>query len=310
MVIFWLSLIVVVVSLTTSFGGLAAAERLTEKRLQTLTSVASGLLLGSALLVVLPEGFHMVMDEDGFAYSPLILGVAVAAGFVFMLVLESMGLSHAVHEEHHGHEEGHGHGHVHHPASGSVMSIGLSMHAIGDGLAIGAATASGETSISLLVAFGVLVHRVPAALSLGVFSSHETASRRSIVGGFALFALATPVGAIVANLLLVGADESLTGLVLLFSAGTFIYVTTVDTLPSVHNPETGPRAARMVVASAALFTAGLLLLNANGLLKHTHGEHDHGQHDHSEHDEEELDHSEHDHSEHDEEELDHEGHDH
>ena len=272
--------------------------------------MASGLLLGSALLVVLPEGFHMVVDEDGFAYSPLILGVAVAAGFVFMLVLESMGLSHAVHEEHHGHEEGHGHGHVHHPASGSVMSIGLSMHAIGDGLAIGAATASGETSISLLVAFGVLVHRVPAALSLGVFSSHETASRRSIVGGFALFALATPVGAIVANLLLDGADESLTGLVLLFSAGTFIYVTTVDTLPSVHNPETGPRAARMVVASAALFTVGLLLLNANGLLKHTHGEHDHGQHDHSEHDEEELDHSEHDHSEHDEEELDHEGHDH
>ena len=295
MVIFWLSLIIVVVSLTTSFGGLAAAERLTEKRLQTLTSVASGLLLGSALLVVLPEGFHMVMDEDGFAYSPLILGVAVAAGFVFMLVLESMGLSHAVHEEHHGHEEGHGHGHVHHPASGSVMSIGLSMHAIGDGLAIGAATASGETSISLLVAFGVLVHRVPAALSLGVFSSHETASRRSIVGGFALFALATPVGAIVANLLLDGADESLTGLVLLFSAGTFIYVTTVDTLPAVHNPERGPRAARMVVASAALFTAGLLLLNANGLLKHTHGEHDHGQHDHSEHDEEELDHEGHDH---------------
>ena len=295
MVIFWLSLIVVVVSLTTSFGGLAAAERLTEKRLHTLTCVASGLLLGSALLVVLPEGFHMVMDEDGFAYSPLILGVAVAAGFVFMLVLESMGLSHAVHEEHHGHEEGHGHGHVHHPASGSVVSIGLSMHAIGDGLAIGAATASGETSISLLVAFGVLVHRVPAALSLGVFSSHETASRRSIVGGFALFALATPVGAIVANLLLDGADESLTGLVLLFSAGTFIYVTTVDTLPSVHNPETGPRAARMVVESAALFTAGLLLLNANGLLKHTHGEHDHGQHDHSEHDEEELDHEGHDH---------------
>ena len=120
MVIFWLSVVIVVISLATSFGGLAAAERLTEKRLQTLTSVASGLLLGSALLVVLPEGFHMVMDEDGFAYSPLILGVAVAAGFVFMLVLESMGLSHAVHEEHHGHEEGHGHGHVHHPASGSV----------------------------------------------------------------------------------------------------------------------------------------------------------------------------------------------
>lgn len=286
MIIFWLSVVIVVISVVTSFGGLAAAERLTERRLQTLTCVASGLLLGSALLVVLPEGFHMVMDEDGFAYSPLILGVAVAAGFVFMLVLESMGLGHAVHEEHHGHQEGHGHGHVHHPASGSVMSIGLSMHAIGDGLAIGAATASGETSISLLVAFGVLVHRVPAALSLGVFSAHETAGRRSIVGGFAFFAFATPVGAFVANLLLDGADESVIGLVLLFSAGTFIYVTTVDTLPSVHNPEAGPRAARIVVASAVLFTAALLLLNANDLLKHTHGEHEHEKHNQEEHDHE------------------------
>ena len=133
MILLWLSLLIVVISLATSFGGIAAADRLTEDRLQALTGVASGLLLGSALLVVLPEGFHMVTDEDGFAYSPLTLGAAVAAGFVFMLVLESMGLSHAIHEEHHGHQEGHGHGHVHHPASGSVMSIGLSMHAVGDG---------------------------------------------------------------------------------------------------------------------------------------------------------------------------------
>ncbi len=134
------------------------------------------------------------------------------------------------------------------------------------------------------------MHRVPAALSLGVFASHETSSRRSIVGGFTLFALATPLGAVVAKLLLDGADEPLIGLVLLFSAGTFIYVTTVDTLPSLHNPETGPRAARIVVASATLFTTTLLLLNANGLLEHTHGEHDHEQHDHEEHDHEGHDH--------------------
>ena len=75
-----------------------------------------------------------------------------------MLILEGMGLSHAIHEEHHDHHAGHGHGHIHLPKSGLVMAVGLSMHAIGDGLAIGAATASGQTSISVLVAFGVLVH--------------------------------------------------------------------------------------------------------------------------------------------------------
>ena len=67
MILLWLSLLIVVISLATSFGGIAAADRLTEDRLQALTGVASGLLLGSALLVVLPEGFHMVTDEDGFA---------------------------------------------------------------------------------------------------------------------------------------------------------------------------------------------------------------------------------------------------
>ena len=288
MILTGLSALIILVSLASSGVGLAAADRLTENSLQRLTGIASGLLLSSALLVVLPEGFHMVSQPDGLKYSPLILGTAVAAGFLFMLILEGMGLSHAIHEEHHDHHLGHGHGHVHHPKSGLVMTVGLSMHAIGDGLAIGAASASGEASISLLVAFGVLVHRVPAALSLGVFSSHEDASRTSIWGGLLLFAAATPAGAIAAYFILDGADGSSVGLVLLFSAGTFIYVTTVDTLPSIHNPETGPRSARLVVFSAALSMVALLALNAAGILEHDH----HGEHDqHNEHDQ----HDEHDH---------------
>ena len=274
MILFGLSTLIILISITASGIGLATADQLTEKSLHRLTGIASGLLLSSALLVVLPEGFHMVSRHDGLAYSPLILGTAVASGFVFMLILEGMGLSHAIHEEHHDHQAGHGHGHVHHPKSGLVMTIGLSVHAVGDGLAIGAATASGETSISILVAFGVLVHRVPAALSLGVFSSHEAATRKSIWGGLLLFALATPAGAVSAYFVLDNASGSLVGVVLLFSAGTFIYVTTVDTLPSIHNPETGPRSARVVVASAALFAAILLALNAVGLLAHDeHGVH-------------------------------------
>ena len=202
MILTGLSALIILTSITASGVGLLTADRLTEGNLQRLTAIASGLLLSSALLVVLPEGFHMVSSDDGLAYSPLTLGTAVAAGFIFMLVLEGMGLSHAIHEEHHDHQAGHGHGHVHHPNSGLVMAVGLSMHAIGDGLAIGAATASGETSISILVAFGVLVHRVPAALSLGVFSSHENATSTSLWGGLLLFALATPAGAITAYFVL------------------------------------------------------------------------------------------------------------
>ena len=71
---------------------------------------------------------------------------SIVAGFAVMLILEGLGVGHAVHEEHHDHVVGHGHGHVHHPVSGSVVALGLSIHALADGLAIGAAAASGETS--------------------------------------------------------------------------------------------------------------------------------------------------------------------
>ena len=285
-----LSIIIIVISLGASFMGLKASERLGSSNLQLLTAIASGLLLGSAILVVLPEGFHMVAGgghDDPFAYSPLILGLTILGGFIFMLILEGLGLGHAIHEEHHDHALGHGHGHIHHPKQGLVVTLGLSVHAIGDGLAIGAAAASGETTVSVLVAFGVLVHRVPAALSLGIFSSHESNSKKSLLTGFLIFALASPIAAVVSYLILDGVKESIIGLVMLFSAGTFIYVTTVDTLPAIHNPETGPRSARNVIVSAAIFSAFLLILQSADVLEHSHG-HSDGTHivheDHDDHD--------------------------
>lgn len=286
-----LSAVIFTISLGLSLGGARAAVALSSDNLQRLTSISSGLLLVSAILVVLPEGFHMVAaassGSNSFAYRPLVLGAVVLAGFLFMLVLEALGLAHAVHEEHHDHLAGHGHGHVHHPKSGLVMSIGLSAHALGDGLAIGAAVASGEAAISVLVTFGVIVHRIPAALSLGIFSAHESDGKKSLNGNLLLFAAATPVALVVSYFVLNGLSEATVGLVLLFSAGTFIYITTVDTLPAVHNPETGPKSARAVVISAVVFSSFLLGMQGLGLLEHEHG-HEHGHVEHDEHDEHEV----------------------
>jgi len=269
---------IAVVLLAASLGaGLAPrafAQRLTNRQLEDLTGVASGLLLASALLVVVPEGFHTAAEAahegEAFAYEPVVLGVAIIAGFALMLLLEGFGIGHAVHEEHHDHADGHGHGHVHHPTSIGVLALGLSVHALADGLAIGAAAAAGDTAFSLLVAAGVLVHRVPAALSLGLFSLHESDSPAAGLRGIWLFAVATPVAILASYVALDGADESLVALALLFSAGTFLYVATVDTLPAVHNPDTGRRSVRNVVLSAGLFTVILLVLQSAEALEHGH----------------------------------------
>lgn len=270
-----IAVLVLLVSIAGGYAPRSLAARLGTAGLEDLTGVASGLLLTSGLLLVIPEGFHVAAEaaeeagiDEAFVYEPVVLGLTVLMGFVAMLVLEGFGIGHAVHEEHHDHVEGHGHEHVHHPSSPAVLAIGLSVHAVADGIAIGAAAATGESSFSLLVAFAVLLHRAPAAFSLGVFAMHEprTKGHREVL----LFSVATPIAAIVSYLLLDQASEKLVALALLFSAGTFLYVATVDTLPRIHNPETGRRSVRNIVAGGVLFGVLLLIAQQAGLLEHAH----------------------------------------
>ena len=149
--IFYLALLIAVVSLGPGLLPQVLVNRISSQGLADLTGLASGLLLVSALVVVVPEGFHTAaVGGGGFAFDPVVLGLAGLAGFSLLLALEGLGIGHAVHEENHDHASGHGHEHVHHPFSAGVVALGLSVHALADGLAIGAAAASGETSFSLL----------------------------------------------------------------------------------------------------------------------------------------------------------------
>ncbi len=274
MSILLLAFAILVISLIGGLAPRAFAGRLSGEQLESMTGIASGLLLASALLVVIPEGFHTAAEtaEDGeaFAYEPAVLGLTVLAGFVAMLLLEGFGVGHAVHEEHHDHARGHGHPHVHHPTSISVLAAGLSVHALADGLAIGSAAVAGDAAFSVLVTIAVLLHRIPAAFSLGMFALHTTEDAPAAVRGLIAFALATPITMVVSYLLLDEADERLIALTLLFSAGTFVYVATVDTLPAVHNPETGRRSVLNVLIGAGLFTMLLFGADAAGLLDHAH----------------------------------------
>lgn len=294
-----LALAITALSLLGGLAPRAFSQRLSSSQLETITGIASGLLLASALMVVIPEGFHTAaaagarvesidddhddevefahdeeapldLDGDVFAFDPALLGLTVLGGFVAMLLLEGFGVGHAVHEEHHDHVDGHGHSHVHHPTSISVLAAGLSVHALADGLAIGSAVIAGDTAFSLLVAFAVLLHRVPAAFSLGLFALHETEDGPAAFRGLLAFSLATPLAMIVSVLALDGLDEKYVALTLLFSAGTFVYVATVDTLPAIHNPETGRRSVRNVIIGIAIFALLLFLANSTGALDHGH----------------------------------------
>ena len=201
--------------------------------------------------------------------SGILMGGAIMAGFLLMFILEGSGIGHAVHEEHHDHEHGHGHGHVHHAAAGGLLVFGLTLHAATDGVAIGAASATGDFALSITVLLAVLIHKGPAAFSLGVFSMHEREERKDSIRDVAIFALSTPVMIIISGLALEGLETHLIGLAMLFSAGTFLYVATVDTLPDIHNPETGKKAMINVLIGVVILV--VLLMIANSLdLGHAH----------------------------------------
>ncbi len=245
--------------------------------LRRITGLASGILLASAVLVVIPEGFELATggheeghgaEEEGL--ENLIIGAAVLAGFVLMLVLEGSGIGHAVHEEHHDHESEHGHQHVHHTAAPLLLVLGLSLHSAADGLAIGSAAAGSSEAVTTAVALAVLIHKVPAAFSLGVFSMHEREDRNDSIRDVVLFSIATPLMIVVSFYALEGLDEHLIALAMLFSGGTFLYVAAVDTLPDIHNPETGREAMMSVLMGVVLMIVILFGADAAGLIDHGH----------------------------------------
>ena len=247
-----------------------------QETLRRITGIASGILLASALLVVIPEGFelatgeHEESGEEEEGVGNLLIGGAVLAGFLMMLILEGSGIGHAVHEEHHDHHDEHGHEHVHHRNSPWIIVLGLSLHSAADGLAIGSAAAGSTEAVTALVALAVLIHKVPAAFSLGVFSMHERENRNDSVRDIVMFSLATPVMILVSFYTLQGMDEYLIALAMLFAAGTFLYVATVDTLPDIHNPETGRAALRNVLIGVTAMVLVLYGAEAVGLIEHGH----------------------------------------
>ena len=153
------------------------------------------------------------------------IGLAILVGFVLMLLLEVFGLPHAVH-----HDEDK-------DLLGLSATLGLVVHAAADGLAVGASVSS-STETGLIVFLAIMIHKGPAAFGLSSFLKHikleESKSRFYLV----LFALSSPIFAILTFFIFkdtsLATDDNI-GLALLFSAGTFIYVATVDVLPEVHS---------------------------------------------------------------------------
>lgn len=228
---------------------------MSESALSRFGLAGTGILIASALAIIIPEGeealyLHHTIDnkQPDAARSPMghYGGLAMVAGFTLMYFIEqvsahvhtSSGFTNSyvavdnLHELHQfsGSEENSAKGGAHQQNPLST-TIGLCIHSLADGIAIGS-SATSSISLSTVVFMAILLHKGPAAFALVAVLLQSGLARRTLQLHLFLFSVAAPVGALITYALISltagdssGASEAKrTGLVLLFSGGTFLFV--------------------------------------------------------------------------------------
>ena len=236
-----------------SLGGAAVplARPPQPRRTRLLLSFAAGVMLGAAFFHMLPEA----VAEGGMRALAW-----VPAGFLFLYLLERYVLVHLCGEPengcevHHHHDEppgAHAHGH-HHGTLGIATFVGLTLHTLTDGLALGAGVDAGVAGSVFLA---ILLHKIPSSFSLAAILLHDKYSARRTLLLSVVFSLAVPVGAALYFGVADFADHETFGpYTLAFSAGTFLHLAVADIIPDLHRD----RAMRLPLSAALLLGTFLM----------------------------------------------------
>lgn len=284
-------------------GLLPLAFTFSKTRIAQISTIGTGLLLGAAMGVVIPEGIEALHDaskssspsnteEESDGVPTRTIALCLLSGFTLMLVIEQLLPASAHHQSPLQLNNNHARATLFEeddieqlelgpapgdqypdptaeqdPAprtsmnrrSGSVDSIpikrnskfvddsnangkgkdanpgaitlGLVIHSMADGLALGASARSGQNALEAIVFLAIIVHKAPTALALSTALMPHL-SRQSVRRHITAFALTSPLAALMTYFAVdfLGEVDSLakwTGIALLFSGGTFLYVATV-----------------------------------------------------------------------------------
>lgn len=199
--------------LITMVGGwIPITTRWSAETFRMVISFCAGILLGAVFFHMLPE-VSPVLGKN--------LGFPIMVGFLMILVMEKFIMVHPCEE-----------GECDYHKVGLAAYVGIGFHSLLDGLAIGAGT---MMNLSFVILLAVTVHKFPAALALSsIFVKGGELTHQKIVVSMFLFALATPLGALISLYFLKGVDPYFISITIGISAGTFLYIAVGDLLPTVH----------------------------------------------------------------------------
>jgi zinc and cadmium transporter len=268
----------VIVAAASVIGGLVPAlARVSHTHVQLAMSFVGGLMLGVAVLHLLPHGAVQAQSLDAAALAAL-LGLVATFLLIRFLAVHQHGhhdpIVHAadgaaahLHEEH---DHPHAHGHRHHRWWG--LLVGLSLHTIIDGMALAASVAAeshGEESLMLAgvgTMLAIALHKPMDSLSVTTVMIADGASTWTVHWINLLFALLCPLAALAFYFGVRDVTHTnwMLGWALGFAAGSFLCIALADILPEIqfHSHD------RFKLTGALV--AGVFLAYAIGLLEAEH----------------------------------------
>jgi len=199
-----------------------------------INSFAAGLLLATAVAVLLPEAAESVGRRAG---------LYALGGFTLFLVLETFLVFHSGVEVHYDRR-------AKGIARGMVFFWGLFLHSLIDGIIIALGFASGR-QLGLLMAMAVVSHELPEGIttfSLLVENLEKKAAMRMSVA----VALATPLGGVLGLFLRPVVGPDLMGGTIGVVAGSFLYLAAADIVPEIREERPAQNIAALLVGVAFL----------------------------------------------------------
>jgi len=191
-----------------------------------LVSLSAGVLLGTALLDVLPEAFESHA-------SPQALFATLLGGLLFFFLLEKAELYRHSHH-HEGDEHHHHHGFDHEQAGRGGWSVimGDSIHNFCDGIIIAAAFLA-DTRLGVVTSLAIVAHEIPQEVGDYIVLLNAGFSRGKALYYNALSGLAAVAGGVI-GYFVVGPWEALFPYLLVVASSSFIYVAVADLIPQLQ----------------------------------------------------------------------------
>ncbi len=203
-----------------------------------LISLASGTMLGSAFLHLIPEA--LVRNPSG-------TWIAVSSGVVMFFILEKFLIWRHCHL--HQHPEDHTR-----PTAAKMVLVGDAIHNVIDGVII-ASSFLASPAVGLSVTVAIILHEIPQELGDFGILIHGGYSMNRALAVNALTAMGAVLGAVLAYFFL-AAMPAVQIYLLPVAAGGFLYIALADLIPQLHLQV----ALRQTVGQIVLLAVGFGLM--------------------------------------------------